>query len=136
MFVDASALVAILAQEPGFVELGGRLHAAPAKSTSGLAVFEAVMAVARLKGLTIAAAEAYVRDFLQVARIEVVPITDAEAREALAAFARFGKGQGHPAQLNMGDCFAYACARTRQAELLFVGNDFSRTDIVPPPTQS
>ena len=48
---------------------------------------------------------------------------------ALAAFARFGKGQGHPAQLNMGDCFAYACARTRNIPLLFIGNDFSQTDI-------
>ncbi len=134
MFVDASALVAILAQAPGFPELGARLHAAPARSTSGLAVFEAVMAVARLKGLTIAAAEAYVRDFLQAAAIEVVPITDAEAREALVAFARFGKGQGHPAQLNMGDRFAYVRARTLKTELLFVGNDFSRTDIVLPPT--
>lgn len=89
------------------------------------------MAVARLKQLTIAAAEAHVRDFLQAAAIAIVPIADVEAREALAAFARFGKGQGHPAQLNMGDCFAYACARTCKAELLFVGNDFSRTDIVP-----
>ncbi len=131
MFVDASALVAILAQEPGYLRIGERLHAASSRSTSGLAVFEAVMAIARLKTLTIAAAEAHVRDFLQAAAIAVVPIADAEAREALAAFARFGKGQGHPAQLNMGDCFAYACARTRKAELLFVGNDFSRTDIVP-----
>ncbi|KMO33608.1 twitching motility protein PilT [Methylobacterium tarhaniae] len=131
MFVDASALVAILAQEPGYIPIGERLHAASSRSTSGLAVFEAVMAVARLKQLTIAAAEAHVRDFLQAAAIAIVPIADAEAREALAAFARFGKGQGHPAQLNMGDCFAYACARTCKAELLFVGNDFSRTDIVP-----
>lgn len=130
MFVDASALVAILAQEPGYTAIGDRLHAAATRSTSGLAVFEAVMAIARFKRLTIAAAQAHVEEFLNAAAIGVVPIADAEAREALAAFARFGKGQGHPAQLNMGGCFAYACTRTRRTELLFVGNDFSRTDIV------
>lgn len=52
-----------------------------------------------------------------------------EGREAISAFTRFGKGRGHPAQLNMGDCFAYACARTHNVPLLFVGDDFSRTDI-------
>ena len=71
------------------------------------------MAIARSKMLTIAAAEAHLRDVLHAAGIVVVPIADAEAREALAAFARFRKVRGHPAQLNMGDRFAYACTRTR-----------------------
>lgn len=58
----------------------------------------------------------------------VVPIGEAEYAVAAGAYARFGKGR-HPAALNMGDCFSYACARTNQARLLFKGDDFARTDI-------
>lgn len=48
---------------------------------------------------------------------------------ALAAFERFGKGSGHPAQLNLGDCFAYAIAKRHGIKLLYKGNDFSQTDL-------
>jgi ribonuclease VapC len=54
-----------------------------------------------------------------------------QARIARDAHARFGKGSGHPAQLNFGDCFSYALARALDAPLLFKGNDFSHTDIRP-----
>ena len=63
------------------------------------------------------------------AGIEVVPIAGEETRSALDACQRFGKGRGHPARLNLGDCFAYACATTRGVPLLFVGNDFVHTDV-------
>ncbi len=56
------------------------------------------------------------------------PIGEPEAVRAFAAFVRFGKGR-HPAALNMGDCFAYACAKANNAKLLFKGDDFSKTDI-------
>ena len=55
--------------------------------------------------------------------------TSGEAGAALDAFSRYGKGRGHPAQLNMGDCFAYAVAKTYRTALLFKGDDFSKTDI-------
>jgi len=58
-----------------------------------------------------------------------MPITAAEARTALAAFARYRKGFGHPARLNMGGCFAYAMARNPRVPLLFKGDDFPKTDI-------
>ena len=69
--------------------------------------------------------------------IAVEPLSLAGARQVAAAYARWGKGV-HPAGLNLGDCFAYALARDRGAELLFVGEDFSRTDIAPalPPALS
>ena len=60
-----------------------------------------------------------------------VPITDQEAHTALAAFSRYGKGRGHPAQLNLGDCFAYAVAKNYQTALLFKGEDFDKTDLRP-----
>ena len=59
----------------------------------------------------------------------LVPIGENEARAALLAFERYGKGTGHPAQLNMGDCFAYACAKANGARLLYKGDDFSQTDL-------
>lgn len=68
--------------------------------------------------------------FLEILLVapEIVTIGKAEQRLALDAYARFGKGQ-HPAKLNMGDCFAYACARANGLPLLFKGNDFGQTDI-------
>jgi ribonuclease VapC len=129
MFVDASAMVAILIGEEEDIALFHCLEGANHPITSALAIFETASAVCRKKGLSVEAAEREVRGFLEQAQVRVVPMTDAEAHGALAAYARFGKGRGHPAQLNMGDCFAYACARTHDVPLLFVGNDFSRTDI-------
>ncbi len=70
-----------------------------------------------------------VKLFLQASRIGVEPITAAHAALALEAHARFGKGTGHPAQLNMGDCFSYALAKSLGLSLLFKGNDFIHTDI-------
>jgi ribonuclease VapC len=72
-----------------------------------------------------------VREFLAVAGVRAVPITEQEAETALAAFSRYGKGRGHPAQLNLGDCFAYAIAKSYRTTLLFKGEDFDKTDIPP-----
>lgn len=63
--------------------------------------------------------------------VEIVPFTPEQARLALAAFKRFGKGRGAKASLNFGDCFAYALAKELAAPLLFKGTDFARTDIQP-----
>ncbi len=130
MFVDASAIVAILTNEPERHALLAILDEALSPVTSPLALFEAATAVARKKQQVIADSEMQVREFLRIARISIVPPTEQEGAVALSAFARFGKGQGHPAQLNMGDCFAYAGAKMRGLPLLFVGNDFAQTDIL------
>lgn len=130
IFVDASALVAILAPEPDGLALHRRLSNAGRAMTSPVAVWEAAVALARIKVLEIAEAEAIVRDYLERVELEQVAVGASEGREALYAFARFGKGR-HPARLNLGDCFAYACARTHGARLLFKGDDFALTDIEP-----
>ncbi len=129
MFVDASAMVAILIREPQRSELLKCLDNASDPITSAMAVFETVAAVTRRRAQSAEASAAQVQEFLRLTGITVVPIAEAEGLAALTAFTRFGKGQGHPAQLNMGDCFAYACARTHNVPLLFVGNDFTQTDI-------
>lgn len=63
--------------------------------------------------------------------LQVVPVDASQSRIGYQAFRRYGRGLGHPAQLNFGDCFAYALARTRNLPLLFKGDDFIHTDIVP-----
>ena len=129
MFVDASAIVAILADEPGNASLARIIKAARDPITSALAIFETASAVARKNAMTVEAAETETYAFLALAGIRIVGLGDAEVRDALAAYARLGKGRGHPARLNMGDCFAYACARVHDVPLLFVGDDFPQTDI-------
>ena len=66
---------------------------------------------------------------IRTSGIEIVPFTPAQARLARIAYQQFGRGSGHPARLNMGDCFAYALARDLGEPLLFKGRDFALTDI-------
>jgi ribonuclease VapC len=129
MFVDASALVAILLGEPDADELLGRLQAAGASVTSPVAVYETVLAVMRVRAIPRLAAEQQARALLLELGVAVVPITDEIGRAALDAFDRYGKGRSHPAQLNLGDCFAYGAAVTLGVPLLYKGDDFAETDL-------
>lgn len=129
MFVDASAIVAILTREAEADELANALDAARSPITSAIAVFEATLGVCRKRHASVVEAQGDVSEFLETAGVRTVSITSKEAEAALDAFSRYGKGRGHPAQLNLGDCFAYAAAKTYGAKLLFKGEDFSKTDI-------
>lgn len=129
MFIDASAIVAMMTDEEDAPRLAQRLDRLGPRLISAIAVYEATAALARLKGRGIGDAASAVSEFLQRQRITVVAIPPEAAALAIDAFARYGKGRGHPAQLNMGDCFAYACARHFEQPLLFKGDDFSQTDI-------
>jgi ribonuclease VapC len=129
MFVDASAIVAILTREDDADALADLLERARAPITSPVAIFEAALGVCRKRHASVEEAEADVREFLALAGIRVITITDKEATTTLGAFARYGKGRGHPAQLNLGDCFAYAVAKNYRTALLFKGEDFDKTDI-------
>lgn len=129
MFVDASAIVAILTREPDSRDLADLLEAAAHPITSPIAVFEAVLAIRRILRLSPEVAAAVVENFLAMTGTSCVAISPAVTALALDAHARYGKGQGHPAQLNMGDCFAYAAARYHGTTLLYKGNDFRQTDI-------
>ena len=130
-FVDASAIVAILTREPEADALADVLETARSPITSPIAIFEAALDICRKRHASVEEAEADVREFLGVAAIRAVSITEREAETALAAFSRYGRGRGHPAQLNLGDCFAYAMAKNHRTALLFKGDDFSKTDIAP-----
>ena len=77
---------------------------------------------------SIPSARATVQGFIELNDLKFVAIGEREFDLATQAYAEFGKGQ-HPAALNMGDCFAYACAKANRAKLLFKGEDFAKTDI-------
>jgi len=128
MFVDASALTAILTNESDIQALVTRLQQYQKRTTSPLAVWETVIAVARILNLPVSEASAAVEDYLELAGITVMPVAPETRALALDAYDRYGKSR-HPASLNFGDCFAYACARQEGVPLLYKGDDFPRTDI-------
>ena len=128
MFLDASAAIAIIAREGDAAALAGRLRQANEVHTSPIAVYETVLGLARLGQTSVQEAQAVLDRFLGEIRAQIMPITAEIGRNALSAFERYGRGR-HPAALNMGDCFAYACARQLDIPLLFKGDDFPLTDI-------
>jgi ribonuclease VapC len=130
MFVDASAIIAIMTEEPDADRLADVLVGAQSPITSSIAVYEATLGLCRKRRATVEAAQQKVHEFLLSAGIRPVAIAPDESDRALDAFSRYGKGRGHPAQLNMGDCFAYAMARNNRVPLLFKGDDFTKTDIL------
>ena len=132
MFVDASALVAILTGELEGRALAHRLQSVAAPITSPVAVYEAVLAMKRKRQTRIEAIRAEMRTLLEEAGITLVPITPEDTDRALIAHGRYGKGTGHPARLSMGDCFAYAVAEGRGVGLPFKGEDFALTDLGGP----
>lgn len=128
MFIDASALVAILLSEPEADQLAQRLEKFEVRTTSPLAVWETVVAIARVRGLSTADASSTLQTYLNAANIQTIAVDSQTGLLALEAHENFGKGR-HPAGLNFGDCFAYASARQLGQPLLYKGDDFALTDI-------
>jgi ribonuclease VapC len=130
IFADASALIAVIAGEADAGELADVLEADRGRLCSAVSVWETVAGLCRSYMFSVPAARTHVRRFLEAGNFQFVSIGEREFDIAAEAYAQYGKGR-HPAGLNMGDCFAYACARTNQARLLFKGEDFTKTDIPP-----
>jgi ribonuclease VapC len=138
MFLDASAIIAVLAEEQKASEVVTALetHGGPFV-LSPLTAFEATVGLARARlrrdrpvvGHEIETALTAVAKFLQTLSAEEMAVSPYLGRKAVDVAARFGRVVGHAADLNFGDCFAYACAQQRDAPLLFVGDDFIHTDI-------
>jgi ribonuclease VapC len=128
LFADASALVAIIAGEPDADKLADCIEPEQVRLCSALLAWETVAGLCRSHALTVPAARGEVRRFLAAGEFEFTSIGEGDFEIAMDAYARYGKGR-HPASLNMGDCFAYACAKSRGAKLLFKGNDFGHTDV-------
>ncbi len=126
--LDTSALVAILSDEPERRAFNLAIERAATRFISAATLLELKMVLfARFGPQASNAVDA----FIARADIRVEPVTAQSAEIAFDAFRRFGRGTGHPARLNYGDCFAYALAREKGAPLLFKGRDFGQTDIAP-----
>lgn len=128
IFADASALIAIIAGEPEADALSDLLEADPSRCCSAVSVWETVAGLCRSYMFSVPSARTHVRRFLDEAGFRFVGIGEKEFDIAVDAYAQFGKGR-HPAGLNMGDCYAYACTKANDAKLLFKGDDFAKTDI-------
>jgi ribonuclease VapC len=125
MTIDSSALVAILFEEHGYLDLVDRILEADGARVSAPTVVETSVVVAGRRRLP---ATEQVQRLLEELGVHVVPFGEAEWPFAVEAFLRFGRGR-HPAGLNFGDCLAYAAAVAAGDALLFVGDDFARTDV-------
>jgi ribonuclease VapC len=128
MFVDTSALVAILVREPEADDLAARIEGARSRFTSGLVVIEAAVQLSAMLAADPVAVEQHVQRFLAEAGISIMPINGAIATRAAVAFAKYGAGRGHPAQLSLADCMTYACAAAYRVPILFKGDGFAQTD--------
>lgn len=129
MFVDASAAAAIVLDEPDREYLQLKLKSSRRRTMSAISTYETVLAVRRVKEMNIDDARSIVEQFQKIFAIHSVSIEERFAAAALSAHERYGKGSGHRAQLNMGDCFAYACAKLLKVPLLCKGSDFIHTDV-------
>ena len=127
--IDTSAVVAIFRQESDAAGHARAIAADDQPLISAANVLETAMVLRGLKKVAPDQAERWLDEFLQVAGIEIASVTPDQTRLARKAHIRFGKGGGHSAQLNFGDCFAYALAQAVDAPLLFKGDDFGRTDV-------
>ena len=127
MTLDSSALVAVLFAEPGYLDLVDRILEADHVRVGAPTLVEASLVVA---GRRRAPAAREVEGLVKELGVTVAPFGETEWRVAIDAFERFGRGR-HAAALNFGDCLAYAAASAAGDTLLFVGDDFARTDIVP-----
>ena len=128
MIIDTSALIAILRDEPDAAAYAAAIEAAAHCRMSAASFLEAAIVI---DGSRDPVASRRFDDLANEAQLVIEAVTEAQARIAREAYRDFGRGGGHPARLNFGDCFAYALARMTGEPLLFKGDDFSHTDITP-----
>jgi ribonuclease VapC len=128
MVLDTSALIAILLAEPERETFVRLLTTEAILATSAVTFYEASIVTAAMKKNPLATR--LVDDFIRDMTIEIVPLGIEGTLAARDAYLRFGRGY-HPAGLNFADCFSYSLARTRDEPLLFKGDDFLKTDVVP-----
>jgi ribonuclease VapC len=126
MIVDTSALVAILKREPGWETLAEALDSAHSPRFSASSYVELFIVMSRWKDPS---PSLRVDELIEQFGITIEPFTVAQARIARQAYRDYGKGSGHRAALNFGDCFSYALARDKREPILFKGDDFVHTDL-------
>jgi ribonuclease VapC len=126
MIVDSSALVAILKNEPGWETYLEIIHSAQIARLSAASYLEISLVMDKEQD---AIARVGLDDLIAESRITIEPVTEEQARIGRQAYRDFGKGRGHKAALNFGDCFSYALAKDKREPILFKGGDFNHTDL-------
>lgn len=126
MIVDSSALLAILKEEPGWETLAEVLDLAESSSISAANYFESGIIADRYRNAVLSRR---LDELIDRFSIHIEPVTPEQARIARQAYRDYGRGSGHPANLNYGDCFSYALARDKREPILYKGDDFVHTDL-------
>jgi ribonuclease VapC len=126
MIVDSSALVAIIKQEPDGPQIAQIMESAKAVRLSAASYLETSIVI---DGLRSPAQSARWDDLIEAMEMVIEPVTVAQAKIARQAYRDYGKGSGHAAGLNLGDCFTYALAREKREPVLWKGDGFSHTDL-------
>lgn len=126
MILDSSAVIAILRQEHDWLLLSEAMDRADSVHFSAASFLETAIVLDKGKDPILSTA---LDDLIEDAEITIEPFTPEQARIARQAYRDYGKGSGHRANLNYGDCFSYALARSRREPILFKGDDFVHTDL-------
>jgi ribonuclease VapC len=130
VIIDTSAIIAVLRDEQDAVSFARAIADATTRRICAVNFVESAVVIDASRDPI---ATRRFDDFMKEASISIEPVTAEQAQIARAAYRDFGKGSGHPARLNFGDCFAYALAKESSAPLLFKGRDFAQTDIAVAP---
>lgn len=128
MIVDSSVIVSIIRKEPGADAFAALIDRAETPRLSAAGYLEIAIVVDSRRNPKVSRE---LDEFLRSSGIGIEPVTERQARIAREAYRDYGKGSGHVAGLNFGDCFAYALARDMNEPLLFKGDDFRHTDVKP-----
>ncbi len=130
MFIETSAVVEYICNGDRAKAVATVISSAETQlCTSPISIYEATSVIASKERVSVEDAREAVMDFVNGLGATNMTITPEIGEIAISAMARYGKGRGHPAQLNFGDCFSYACAKAAGVPLLYVGSDFLHTDI-------
>jgi len=128
MIIDTSAMIAILTDESDSLALSQALDEPRIVRLSAASYLETAIVLDKHRDAVLSAK---LDELIEDSDIVIEPVTDSQAKIARQAYRDFGKGSGHPAALNFGDCFSYALARDKREPMLWKGDDFGHTDLRP-----
>jgi ribonuclease VapC len=126
MIVDTSVIIAILKHEPDCIHYSQTLDIADHVCISAVSYLESSIVLDKYRDPVLSAG---LDDLIEEIEIVIEPVTATQAKIARQAYRDYGKGSGHPAGLNFGDCFTYALAREKREPVLWKGDDFGHTDL-------
>ena len=128
MIVDSSAMVAVIKREPDWLAISDRMDSADCLRMSAASYLETSIVLDSRRDPLLSAR---LDDLIEDLEMVIEPVTVAQSKVARQAYRDYGRGSGHPANLNFGDCFTYALARDKREPLLYKGDDFIHTGVRP-----